>query len=137
MSDIAAISGVAKKYGVPVIVDNAHGAHLLYAADNLHPIRLGAAMSADSSHKTLPVLTAGAWLQIADEKYKADALDAMRLFAPPAHPSRALIPRPLQSMAGGKGAEEFNKLKTRLESVKAALNETPFIKPEVLSTHIE
>jgi len=133
MSDIAAISGVAKKYGVPVIVDNAHGAHLLYAADNLHPIRLGAAMSADSSHKTLPVLTAGAWLQIADEKYKADALDAMRLFGSTSPSFPVLLSLDLcRAWLEEKGAEEFNKLKTRLESVKAALNETPFIKPEGL-----
>jgi arginine/lysine/ornithine decarboxylase len=34
--------------------------------ENLHPINLGAAMCADSAHKTLPVLTGGAYLHIAE-----------------------------------------------------------------------
>ncbi|HPU59239.1 MAG TPA: amino acid decarboxylase, partial [Candidatus Avimonas sp.] len=50
------------KAGVPLLVDNAHGSHL--GAFGLHPLHLGAYMTADSCHKTLPVLTGGAMLHI-------------------------------------------------------------------------
>ena len=38
-------------------------------------------MTACSAHKTLPVLTGGAWLNLADGKYAPFARDAMALFA--------------------------------------------------------
>ena len=38
--DIQGIACVCKEYGVPLLVDNAHGAHLGYLSENLHPIHL-------------------------------------------------------------------------------------------------
>ena len=51
--------------GVPLLVDNAHGSHL--GAFGRHPLQLGAAMTADSAHKTLPVLTGGAYWHMGKE----------------------------------------------------------------------
>lgn len=65
IADIKALASVAKKYSVPLLVDNAHGAYLKFLKESCHPIDLGAAMCADSAHKTLPVLTGGAYLHIA------------------------------------------------------------------------
>lgn len=64
ISDIKGISQICKKHGVPLLVDNAHGAYFKFLTPSLHPIDLGAAMCADSAHKTLPVLTGGAYLHI-------------------------------------------------------------------------
>ena len=64
-SDIKALSDVCKKYGVLLLVDNAHGAYLHFLEESKHPIELGADMCCDSAHKTLPVLTGGAYLHIA------------------------------------------------------------------------
>ena len=64
VSDIEGISRVCKKYGVILIVDNAHGSYLKFLEKSLHPIDLGADMCCDSAHKTLPVLTGGAYLHI-------------------------------------------------------------------------
>ena len=80
LQDIEKIASVCKKYNVPLMVDNAHGSHLKFVGDKLHPLDQGATMSADSAHKTLPVLTGGAWLHIADEKFCAEAKNAMALF---------------------------------------------------------
>jgi arginine/lysine/ornithine decarboxylase len=54
---------------LPVLVDNAHGAYLVFTTGKNprilpHPIRQGAAMCADSAHKTLPALTGAAYLHI-------------------------------------------------------------------------
>lgn len=78
VSDIEGIARVAKKYSVPLLVDNAHGSHLIYF--NMHPIQRGADMSACSLHKTLPVLTGGAVLNIANGRYADLAKQAMADF---------------------------------------------------------
>ncbi|MGN1194355.1 MAG: aminotransferase class V-fold PLP-dependent enzyme [Acutalibacteraceae bacterium] len=64
MCDIAEISDICRKNGVLLLVDNAHGAYLKFLERSLHPIDLGADMCCDSAHKTLPVLTGGAYLHI-------------------------------------------------------------------------
>ena len=64
LADIGALSSVCHEFGVPLLVDNAHGAYLAFLSESQHPIALGADMCADSAHKTLPVLTGGAYLHI-------------------------------------------------------------------------
>lgn len=64
MQDIHSLSSICKRHGVMLIVDNAHGAYLKFLSPSLHPMDLGADMCCDSAHKTLPVLTAGAYLHI-------------------------------------------------------------------------
>ncbi len=62
--DIAALSEVCHRYGVLLLVDNAHGAYLKFLPVSRHPIDLGADICCDSAHKTLPVLTGGAYLHL-------------------------------------------------------------------------
>ena len=66
IADIKGISEVCHEYGIPLIVDNAHGAYLAFTEQSQHPIHMGADMCCDSAHKTLPVLTGGAYLHIGD-----------------------------------------------------------------------
>ena len=63
IADIKEISILCKKYNATLCVDNAHGAYLAFL-DNSHPIALGADICSDSAHKTLPVLTGGAYLHL-------------------------------------------------------------------------
>lgn len=83
MLDIALLAEVCRKHGVPLLVDNAHGAYLKFLEQDSHPITLGAAMCADSAHKTLPVLTGGAYLHISKvcPEYAKKARGALSLFA--------------------------------------------------------
>lgn len=80
LCDIKAISEVCRAHGVPLLVDNAHGAYLRFLNPSMHPVNLGADMCADSLHKTLPVLTGGAMLHIGNEKYVSDAKRYMSVF---------------------------------------------------------
>ena len=64
--DIKALASICKKYNVLLAIDNAHGAYLRFLKDSLHPIDLGADLCCDSAHKTLPVLTGGAYLHLSD-----------------------------------------------------------------------
>ena len=82
--DVKGISEVCKKYGVPLLVDNAHGAYLAFMSPSMHPIALGADMCCDSAHKTLPALTGAAYLHIsktAPKKYLDNAPSRLALFA--------------------------------------------------------
>ena len=64
MADIRGIARVCHKFGVLLLVDNAHGAYLKFLPESAHPMDLGADMCASSAHKTLPTLTGGAYLHI-------------------------------------------------------------------------
>ncbi len=82
--DIKAISDICHKHSVLLIVDNAHGEYLKFLDTSLHPIDLGADMCCGSAHKTLPVLTGGAYLHIsrqADRFFASKAKSALSLFA--------------------------------------------------------
>ena len=84
VQDIAALAEVCKDFGVPLLVDNAHGAYLRFLPQGgQHPIALGAAMCCDSGHKTLPVVTGGAYLHLgknAPVQDKAAVRNALALF---------------------------------------------------------
>ena len=83
MLDISALAEVCRSFDLPLLVDNAHGAYLRFLSRDQHPITLGAAMCADSAHKTLPVLTGGAYLHISPDypEYTDGARSALSLFA--------------------------------------------------------
>ena len=84
MLDIESISEVCKAYDIPLLVDNAHGAYLNFLPESKHPINLGASMCCDSAHKTLPVLTGGAYLHISEnapDSFFENARAALSLFA--------------------------------------------------------
>ena len=66
VQDIGALSALCKQYGARLLVDNAHGAHLAFLAENRHPIALGADFCCDSAHKMLPSLTGAAVLHCAE-----------------------------------------------------------------------
>lgn len=108
ISDIKAISKVCRQKNILLLVDNAHGAYLKFLPQSKHPMDLGADMCCDSAHKTLPVLTGGAYLHIADgadEILKSKAVEAMSVFSS-SSPSY-LILQSLDLFNGG--AEEFKQ----------------------------
>lgn len=83
LADLRAIANVCHAHGVLLLVDNAHGAYLKFLPRSLHPMDLGADLCCDSAHKTLPVLTGGAYLHIspqAPKLFAGQAKHALALF---------------------------------------------------------
>lgn len=77
------LAEVCHRYHTVLAVDNAHGAYLHFLEKKEHPMDLGADICCDSAHKTLPVLTGGAYLQIsknAPEFFRQNAKQALALF---------------------------------------------------------
>ena len=60
--DLATLAEICHRHGTYLAVDNAHGAYLHFLPEPCHPLDLGADLCCDSAHKTLPVLTGGAYL---------------------------------------------------------------------------
>jgi len=67
ITPVAPIAEVCRRYGVLLLVDNAHGAYLKFLPQSCHPMDLGADICCDSAHKTLPALTGAAYLHIAHD----------------------------------------------------------------------
>lgn len=64
IADISSIAELCHRHGALLLVDCAHGAYLRFLPESRHPIDLGADLVCASAHKTLPVLTGGAYLHI-------------------------------------------------------------------------
>ena len=83
MQNVQKLAHVCHKHGVLLAVDNAHGAYLAFLQNNQHPMALGADVCCDSAHKTLPVLTGGAYLHVshnAPKIFVEQARNALSLF---------------------------------------------------------
>ena len=84
VADAAALAAVCHAQGVPLLIDNAHGAYLRFLPEDRHPLTLGADLCCDSAHKTLPCLTGAAYLHVgkgAPKEFAAQAEAALALFA--------------------------------------------------------
>ena len=121
LQDVKSISSKCKKFDVPVLVDNAHGSHLMFTSENLHPLSQGALITADSAHKTLPVLTGGAWLHINSKKISCqEAKSAMALFGStsPLYSTMASMDI-AQDWLHYNGKKEFLNLEKRVSNIKS------------------
>lgn len=77
VSDISALSEVCHRRGIPLIVDEAHGAHLGFLDEKAESaVRCGADIVIQSFHKTLPSLTQTAVAHIGGTLIDADRFAA-------------------------------------------------------------
>ena len=83
-ADLRGAAEACRRHGVPLLVDNAHGAYLKFLPEDRHPMSLGADACCDSAHKTLSCLTGAAYLHLSEgapEGWAERAEQAMSLFA--------------------------------------------------------
>ena len=126
VADIAAIAEICHRHGALLLVDNAHGAYLRFLEQSRHPMDLGADLCCDSAHKTLPVLTGGAYLHCAPE-FRDWAKNALALFGSTS-PSYLI----LQSLDGANPylaslADRLKGVIPQVEAVKEKLTEKGYI----------
>ncbi|MDQ0220923.1 aminotransferase class I/II-fold pyridoxal phosphate-dependent enzyme [Peribacillus cavernae] len=71
--EISAITELAHKRKIPVLVDEAHGAHFILGSPFLQSsLTAGADIVVHSAHKTLPAMTMGSYLHINSDLIDAD-----------------------------------------------------------------
>ncbi len=76
ISDIETLGKLCKKYGILLIVDEAHGAHLNHNKDlPKSSVELGADVVIQSLHKTMPALTQTALLHICTDYADIDSIE--------------------------------------------------------------
>lgn len=83
LSDVRAIAAICHAAGVPLIVDEAHGAHLGLQVGNFSDreffpqgaVSCGADVVIQSAHKTLPCLTQTSWMHIQGNLVSAKRVD--------------------------------------------------------------
>ena len=126
VADIAEIAKVCHRHGVLLLVDNAHGAYLRFLEPSLHPMDQGADICCDSAHKTLPVLTGGAYLHCTDE-FRDWAKNALALFGSTS-PSYLI----LQSLDGANPyltsmTDRLGEFVPHVEAVKEKLAEKGYV----------
>lgn len=129
MADVGGIAKVCRKYGVILAVDNAHGAYLNFLDKSLHPIALGADICCDSAHKTLPVLTGGAYLHISDSApsiFHDMAKSALSLFASTSPSYLILASLDLCNAYLEKLREKLAVTQNKIQRLKRLLTEAGF-----------
>lgn len=130
LSDIRSIAEIAARADIPLLVDNAHGTHLGFLKGFKSPLAAGAAMSADSAHKTLPVLTGGAWLNIGDPRFVEGARGAMALFGSTSPSYPVMVSLDLcRAWLEEKGAAELERVRTQTAEIKDILCQRGFAVP--------
>lgn len=130
ISDIDSISEVCKRYDIPLIVDNAHGAYLKFLEGENHPIDQGAWLSSDSAHKTLPVLTGGAYMHIgkdAPKYFSENAKSALALFgsSSPSYLTLCSLDNANLYLNGGFD-KRLSELSKKVDALKSRLTENGY-----------
>lgn len=125
VADVAALAGVCRARGVTLLVDNAHGAYLRFLEPSRHPLDLGAGLCCDSAHKTLPVLTGGAYLHLgpgAPAGAEALARQALDLFGS-SSPSYLVLQSldACNAALAGSWPRRLRETQARVERLKARL----------------
>ncbi|MBQ6274872.1 MAG: amino acid decarboxylase [Oscillospiraceae bacterium] len=122
---LAALAEFCHRNGALLLVDNAHGAYLKFLSPSRHPLDLGADLCCDSAHKTLPVLTGGAYLHLSQSCPQAllpMAEQALSLFASTS-PSYLILQSldAANALLAGDYPVRIADIAAKLEALKAAL----------------
>ena len=124
-TDLRPLADLCHRHGAMLLVDNAHGAYLRFLPGGLHPLQQGADLCCDSAHKTLPVLTGGAYLHFG-QGCPAELLPmaerAMALFASTS-PSYLILQSldALNALLAGEYPTRIRETANRVESLKTEL----------------
>ncbi|WP_312640942.1 aminotransferase class V-fold PLP-dependent enzyme [Hydrogenoanaerobacterium sp.] len=129
LSDVEGIAKICRAYRVPLLVDNSHGSHLKFRKPSLHPIDLGADLCCDSLHKTMPVLTGGALLHIANERYIPAAKQRMSLFGStsPSYLIMLSCDRCIGYIEKGEVQAEFDAVCARIRALEQMAENKGFV----------
>lgn len=125
ISDIAAIADIVHERGIPLIVDEAHGAHLgLAEGFPMNSCQAGADLVIHSVHKTLPALTQTALLHVNGKLVDRDRLRRfLRIYqtSSPSYPLMAGIDNCLEYVKR-QGREAFGQFRKRYGNMLESLS---------------
>ena len=124
-TDLRPLAKLCHSHGALLLADNAHGAYLRFLPGELHPLQQGVDLCCDSAHKTLPVLTGGAYLHFG-QSCPAELLPmaerAMALFASTS-PSYLILQSldAVNALLSGEYPQRLRETAERVRTMKAEL----------------
>ena len=130
VSDVKAIAEITHKYEIPLIVDEAHGAHFHFS--NYFPtsaVELGADLVIQSFHKTLPAMTQTAILHNCSDRVDGRLIRRFMGIYQTSSPSYILmasIDACIDTMAA-EGYEMFREFTKMLEQARKRLSQCRYI----------
>ncbi|XJZ27355.1 aminotransferase class I/II-fold pyridoxal phosphate-dependent enzyme [Bacillota bacterium Lsc_1132] len=129
--DLQSIIETVHQSGIPVLVDEAHGAHFILG-DPFPPsaVHLGADIVVQSAHKTLPAMTMGSYLHFNSDFLKIDkVLDYLQIFqsSSPSYPIMASLDL-ARSYLGTYDSSDTGFLMKKISQFKQELTDIPGLK---------
>lgn len=126
-ADLTPYAEVIHRYGLPLLVDEAHGAHY-----GLHPelprsaMQAGADAAVQSTHKTLPALTMGAMLHIQGDRINRERLKQVLAVIQSSSPSFPIMASLdiSRAMIDSHGASLFDQALNHSRVFRRWLNES-------------
>ena len=110
IANVQAIAEAVHEKGLPLIVDEAHGAHLGFAPEfAVNSARLGADLVINSVHKTLPAMTQTALLHVNGELVDRQALKRYLRIYQTSSPSYVLMSSIEEAVKIASEASEFQE----------------------------
>lgn len=130
VSDIQGICAAAHAKGIPVIVDEAHGAHLRFSsAFPQSALDAGADIVVQSCHKTLPALTQSSLLHVNGDLVDRNRLHKMLGVFQTSSPSYLLMGSidGCMHLLEEEGKQLFESYVSRLETLRRGLKEMQYL----------
>lgn len=141
LPDVAAVAALAHTRGLPLLVDEAHGAHLpFHPALPRSAVTHGADLVVQSAHKTLAALTQAAWLHRTGERIPLPHLQAILALLQSSSPS-VLLTASLdvaRRQAVLHGRRLLDRALNLAEAARAAIRRLPRLwcyGPELVGAH--
>ncbi|WP_066074707.1 aminotransferase class I/II-fold pyridoxal phosphate-dependent enzyme [Neobacillus soli] len=129
--DLQGITQQAHQHHIPVLVDEAHGPHLIIGSPfPASALQLGADMVVQSAHKTLPAMTMGAFLHVNSGRINEDEVKGyLEMFqsSSPSYPIMASLDIARNYLATYE-RRDLAFLLTEIGRFKEQLNNVPTIK---------
>lgn len=129
VADVAGLAEVAHSHGVPLVVDEAWGAHLAFSEDlPAHALSLGADMVVSSIHKVVGSLTQSAMVHLgkeAEERIDERLVDRAVTLVESTSPNSLLFGSldAARRLAATRGAELLGETMSALAQVRAQVRE--------------
>jgi lysine decarboxylase len=128
VADVRALAGVAHSHGVPLVVDEAWGAHLAFHPDlPVHALEAGADLVISSTHKIVGSLTQSAMVHVAGDLIEDHLVDRAVTLLESTSPS-ALLCASLDAArrhAAVNGRELLSETIAALAAARAAIRALP------------
>lgn len=116
ISDIRTIAGIAHRYGIYLIVDEAQGAHLNFMEGHETAMQQGADIVVESLHKTMPALTQTSLLHVMDPELDERVRRYLQIFQT-SSPSYIFMQSMEKAVAfGANNRDAFARYGRRLEA---------------------